>query len=352
MTTSHTTTLTLPSTHQAIPPEAVPEKTIELLNLNKRFGNKQAVFNLSFNVERGSIFGFLGPNGSGKSTTIKMMCGLLQPSAGEIKLLGRNIKTDIHLIRQHIGYMSQQFGLYPDLTVMQNLRFYAGLYGVRGKLFDERLAEVMALTNIEPYLKFRAGHLSGGWKQRLALGCAIIHKPYVIFLDEPTAGIDPVARRDLWDLLFDLSSQGVTLFVTTHYMDEAERCHKVGYIYEGQLIAFGTSDELRKLDSVNPDNSRRLMLLCDPLMKAYRDLNHVAHILDVTIFGNELHLLLDNSWDETQLASWLTERGFEVHQLKPIEPSLEDVFVALTQAAQRRQLTGEPRGEGASIPHD
>lgn len=331
-----------------IQPETIPDHALEIKNLQKRYDTKMAVVNLSFAVEKGTIFGFLGPNGSGKSTTIKIMCGLIPPTAGEVRVLGRNVKTDMDLIREHVGYMSQQFGLYQDLTVYQNLKFYAGLYGVRNQLFQERLEEVVELTHIEPYLKFKAGHLSGGWKQRLALGCAIIHKPYVIFLDEPTAGIDPVARRDLWDLLFNLSSQGVTLFVTTHYMDEAERCHKVGYIYEGRLIAYGTSDELRQLQAVNPLGTRRLMLSCDPLMQAYQELQRVDGLLDVTVFGNELHLLVADDISDQKLRAKLRQLNYVVHKLGPIEPSLEDVFVTLTQEAmaKQRQALSANRAKG------
>lgn len=306
---------------------------IELTQINKIYGTHQVLSDLSFTVEKGTIFGFLGPNGSGKSTTIKILCGLVQPSSGEARILGMNTKTQMEAIKHKIGYMSQQFGLYGDLTVIQNIRFYSGLYGLSGDRFKQRLKDVIALTKIEPYLHYKAGHLSGGWKQRLALACAIIHEPPVIFLDEPTAGIDPVARRDLWDLLFDLSSQGVSLFVTTHYMDEAERCHKVAYIFEGHLIAYGTSDELRKLDVITPPGTRRLELACHPIMQAYRLLHQVPDIRDVTIFGSKLHLVVDNQFTNAALKRNLEEHQIAVEQLGSLEPSLEDVFVALTQNA-------------------
>ncbi len=306
---------------------------IEIDHINKVYGKNQVLYDLALEVEKGAIFGFLGPNGSGKSTTIKILCGLVQPTSGGARILGLDIHKDMDEIRKKIGYMSQQFALYDDLTVMQNLRFYSGLYGVSGEYFRQRVEEVIALTKIEPYLERKAGHLSGGWKQRLALGCAIIHEPPVIFLDEPTAGIDPVARRDLWDLLFDLSSRGFTLFVTTHYMDEAERCHKVAYIYEGRLIAYGSSIDLRSLEVVTPAGTRRLELMCEPLMPAYRMLNHVPPVLDVTIFGSKLHLLVSNQLSDLALRNELQSQGIATLHLQQIEPSLEDVFVTLTQKA-------------------
>ncbi len=311
----------------------VANPAIEIKHLNKSYGEQQVLHNLDFSVESGSIFGFLGPNGSGKSTTIKILCGLVEADSGTASILGMDIQKDIGQIRKNIGYMSQKFGLYDDLTVLQNLRFYSGLYGLSGDHFKQRLEEVVQLTKIGPYLNRKAGHLSGGWKQRLALGCAIIHEPPVIFLDEPTAGIDPVARRDLWDLLFDLSSQGVTLFVTTHYMDEAERCHKVAYIFEGRLIAYGTSQELRRLDVVTPPDSRRIEIDCEPIMGAYRLLHEIPGVTDVTIFGSHLHLVVNNTLSDQGLALALQQHGIRLERLLQIEPSLEDVFVTLTQHA-------------------
>lgn len=320
------------------------EFAINVVHLNKSFGDVQVLYDLSFSVEKGSIFGFLGPNGSGKSTTIKILCGLLEFSSGSASILGLDVKTQMDHVRQKIGYMSQQFGLYGDLTVLQNLKFYGGLYGIEGKQFEKRVNEIAALTKIGPYLNQKARFLSGGWKQRLALGCAIIHEPPVIFLDEPTAGIDPVARRDLWDLLFDLSSQGITLFVTTHYMDEAERCNKVAYIYRGQLIAYGTNAELRRLPAVTPEGTRRLEIACDPIMTAYRLLSQQSGILDVTIFGSNIHVLASNALSDEQLLALLKTHQISVEHFVPINPSLEDVFVSLTQTA----LAQSQKGEGVS----
>lgn len=306
---------------------------IEITRINKLYGKHQVLYDLNFSVERGSVFGFLGPNGSGKSTTIKILCGLVKPNSGTASILGLNIRKSMPEIRRQIGYMSQQFGLYEDLTVRQNLKFYSGLYGLGREKFNQRLDAIVDLTKIGPYLNEKAGHLSGGWKQRLALACAIIHEPPVIFLDEPTAGIDPVARRDLWDLLFDLSSQGITLFVTTHYMDEAERCHKVAYIFEGRLIAYGTSSELRSMERITPEGTRRLKVDCHPLMRAYRSLQQLPDVLDATIFGAEIHLIVAERLTNSTLRQCLEYEGIAVQEIAAIEPSLEDVFVTLTQQA-------------------
>jgi ABC-type multidrug transport system ATPase subunit len=266
---------------------------------------------------------------------------LLKPSQGSAKILGKNVMKEMDSIRHKIGYMSQKFSLYDDLTVTQNIRFYAGLYGISGQNFRDRLEEVVALTGIKKYLDFKAKSLSGGWKQRLALGCALVHEPEVIFLDEPTAGIDPVARRDLWDLLFDLSSKGITLFVTTHYMDEAERCHRVAYIYEGNLIADGSSNTLRNLDVITPEGFRRLEIVCKPLMSGYRLLKHEDHwIKDVTVFGTQLHALVSEKISNQGIEKLLAENGITLTQLQEIQPSLEDVFVTLTQNAIEENRQG------------
>ncbi len=292
--------------------------------LTIRFGSFVAVNDVSFEVDKGEIFGFLGPNGSGKTTIIKALCGLLTPSSGTGTILGMDIRKDASEIKRNIGYMSQKFGLYEDLTVAENIDFYAGVYGIHGHQAEQRKAEVLELTGINSYLNRRAGQLSGGWKQRLALACAIIHSPQVVFLDEPTAGIDPVARRALWDLFFKLSGQGVTFFVTTHYMDEAERCGRVGYIYLSKLIAIGRVAELQKLPDANPAGTSRVQIEVANPSQMLETIRKFDGVQEATIFGHSIHALVMTRQLEP-LKQYL--RGASI---EPIEPSLEDVFVTLT----------------------
>ncbi|HEY9885914.1 MAG TPA: ABC transporter ATP-binding protein [Vampirovibrionales bacterium] len=300
--------------------------------LTKTFGNKTVVNNVSFEVAKGEIFGFLGPNGAGKSTVIRMLCGVLKPTSGEGSIEGQNIKENSRAIRQSVGYVSQKFGLYQDLTAAQNLEFYGRIYGMKETKIQERIKEVCSQTNLIPYLNNKAATLSGGWKQRLALACAILHKPKVVFLDEPTAGIDPVARREVWDLLFELSCQGITLFVTTHYMDEAERCNRVAYIYNSNLIAIGSSDELVNLPNLFPQGYRQLSIEAAIIMPVYEYLQNWDAALNVTLFGRTLHCLLPEEFSTSFLQNKLTNelnlKDLEIHESKP---SLEDVFVILTK---------------------
>ena len=306
------------------------EKMIECVGLTKRFGNFTAVDQVSFSVDRGAIFGFLGPNGSGKSTVIRMLCGILQPSDGTARIGGRDVVKETDELKDSIGYMSQKFSLYDELTVDENLIFYGKLYGLRREALRKRYDELVALTHLEPYLKRRAALLSGGWRQRLAMACALMHEPRVLFLDEPTAGIDPVARRELWDLLFEFSGRGMTLFVTTHYMDEAERCTDVGYIYLSKLIVCGVPDELKLMPEVNPPGTRRLDVTCEHVTAGLQALRHRKGIETATIFGQSMHLLVDNSVAEEEIRDYLAGVGIRDADIRPISPSLEDVFVALT----------------------
>jgi ABC-2 type transport system ATP-binding protein len=292
--------------------------------LTIRFGDFTAVNKVSFAVEKGEIFGFLGPNGSGKTTIIKALCGLLKPSSGTGSILGMDIHKDAAEIKRRVGYMSQKFGLYEDLTVGENINFYAGVYGIEGQEAGQRKAEVLALTGIEHYLNRRAGLLSGGWKQRLALACAIIHSPEVVFLDEPTAGIDPVARRALWDLLFRLSGQGVTFFVTTHYMDEAERCGRVGYIYLSNLVAMGTVAELQRLPEANPPGTARVQIDIPNASAMLAHVRELAGVREATIFGQSIHALVDIDRIDA------LRTGLPQARIEMVAPSLEDVFVTLT----------------------
>ncbi len=303
---------------------------IEVDGLTRRFGGVTAVNSVSLEVERGDIFGFLGPNGSGKTTLIRMLCGLLRPSAGRARVLGFDTVRETEQIKRNIGYMSQQFSLYTDLSVMQNLRFYARIYGIPRAERKDRIEEVMHVVGIGGYRRQLAATLSGGWKQRLALACALVHRPRLMFLDEPTAGIDPVARRDLWDLLFDLSGQGVTFFVTTHYMDEAERCSHVGYIYFSKLLVYGTPNALKRMPEVTPQDTLRLEVRCPHLPAAMRILNTFPYVQDATIFGDSLHVLVEIG-GENRITADLAAAGFESPTVMPVAPTLEDVFVTLTR---------------------
>jgi ABC-type multidrug transport system ATPase subunit len=308
---------------------------IEVQNLTKRFGHFTAVDGVSFSVGKGSIFGFLGPNGSGKSTVIRMLCGILAPSDGKASIAGLDVETEAEHLKGTIGYMSQKFSLYDELTVIENLLFYGRLYGLNGATLRSRLDELIALTHLAPYTGRRAALLSGGWRQRLAMACALVHQPTVLFLDEPTAGIDPVARRELWDLLFEFSSKGITLFVTTHYMDEAERCSHVGYIHLSKLIVCGEPDELKQLPVVNPPGTRRVDVTCDHVTTGLQALRHLPGVRSATVFGQSMHLLLEASLTDAAIKHRLAEVNLHQADIRPIAPSLEDVFVSLTAEQQR-----------------
>jgi len=303
--------------------------------LTKRFGHITAVDHVTFSVPRGAIFGFLGPNGSGKSTVIRMLCGILKPTEGRATIAGLDVTRQLDQLKGHIGYMSQKFSLYDELTVLENMQFYGRLYGLRGKTLTHRTNELIQLTHLGPYLNVRADRLSGGWRQRLAMVCALVHRPTVLFLDEPTAGIDPVARRELWDLLFEFSGQGMTLFVTTHYMDEAERCTHVGYIYMSRLIVCGEPDVLKQLPPVNPPGTRRLDVTCDHVTVGLQAVRRLPGVRSATVFGQSMHLLVDETVPDAVLVKRLVEVGIKDPDIRPIAPSLEDVFVTLTKAQER-----------------
>jgi ABC-type multidrug transport system ATPase subunit len=303
---------------------------IECEGLTRRFGHFTAVDHVTFSVAKGSIFGFLGPNGSGKSTVIRMLCGILAPSEGRARIAGLDVSREADKLKGKLGYMSQKFSLYDELTVTENLFFYGRLYGMRRDELKSRVDELIKLTHLEPYVERRASLLSGGWRQRLAMACAIVHKPMVLFLDEPTAGIDPVARRELWDLLFEFASQGVTLFVTTHYMDEAERCSNVGYIHMSKLIVCGEPDDLKHLPQVNPPHTKRLDVTCDHVTVGLQAVRQMPGVRAATVFGQSMHLLLDESVSEQSIRERLASVGIREVDIRPIAASLEDVFVALT----------------------
>jgi ABC-type multidrug transport system ATPase subunit len=303
-------------------------------HLVRKFGNFVAVNDVSFRVEKGEIFGFLGPNGSGKTTVIKMLTGLLPLSGGQATVEGIDVRKDPDAVRENIGYMSQNFSLYTDLTVSENLTFYGRVYGLSADRLRKRMDEVVELNGLGSYLNRLSAQLSGGWKQRLALGCAMLHEPKLVFLDEPTAGIDPVARRQLWDLLFDLSGHGITFFVTTHYMDEAERCSHVAYIYYGQLIADGTPATLRELPDVQPAGTYRVEITTPEVTRALRIARTIPGIRSATIFGQSIHALVNDQFDIEHLREQLLKNNLVVGEIRPLAPSLEDVFVELTYKNQ------------------
>src|SRR5690242_7956126 len=303
-------------------------------HLVRKFGQFTAVSDVSFQVQKGEIFGFLGPNGSGKTTVIKVLTGLLPLSGGSALVEGLDVAADSESVRERIGYMSQHFSLYYDLTVAENLEFYGRIYRLEPARLKRRMQEIVELNGLGPYLNRLAAQLSGGWKQRLALGCAMLHEPKLLFLDEPTAGIDPVARRQLWDLLFELSGHGITFFVTTHYMDEAERCSHVAYIYYGKIIADGTPDSLRELPDVQPQGTMRIEIIAPEVTRALRLARHIPGIRSATIFGQSIHALVEERFELDVLRDQLKKEGINVSEIRPLAPSLEDVFVELTYKRQ------------------
>ncbi len=301
-----------------------PEVVIAMRGCSIQFGKFRAVDRVGFDVYAGEVFGLLGPNGSGKTTLIRALCGLLDFREGDATVFGLNVRTQSELIRERVGYMSQKFSLYADLTVQENMDFYCGIYGLNRVQAKQRQAELIELTGLGSYRTRAAGKLSGGWKQRLAMVCSLMHRPRLVFLDEPTAGVDPVARRELWDLLFQLASEGITLFVTTHYMDEAERCGRVGYLYLSELLALGTPKELKALPSITPVGSQRWEIRGGVAAEVLAELRKRPGVHEATIFGQAVHALIQ---DDVSLED-LKERGLS---LQVAEPNLEDVFVTLAR---------------------
>ncbi len=313
------------------------KNAVQVDGLAKRFGDFVAVDDVSFQVGTGEIFGFLGPNGAGKSTTIRMLIGVLRPTEGQGVVAGYNIFTEPEEIKTQIGYMSQKFSLYEDLTVEENIDFYSGIYRIERARRRQRKEWVIDMAGLQQHRDSRTGILSGGWKQRLALGCAILHEPPIIFLDEPTAGVDPVSRRQFWDLIYELSGQGVTVFVTTHYMDEAEYCDRIGLIYHGRLIATGTPKQL-KTEYMQDDV---LEVRCRRPQDAMEQIEEMDEVKEAALFGNTLHVVVrdvDRATD--RIHQLLTGKDYHPEKIEPITPSLEDVFVSLIENYDR-QHSGE-----------
>ena len=308
-------------------PEQANSVVVE--KLVKRFGDFVAVDHIDIETRKGEVFGFLGPNGAGKSTTIRMLCGLLKPTSGRAVVAGYDVARDPESVRQNIGYMSQKFSLYNDLKVIENIRLFAGLYSVPAKDIQGRIDWALEMANLKGQENLITGTLPGGWKQRLALGCAVLHKPPVIFLDEPTSGVDPITRRQFWDLIHEMAGEGVTVFVTTHYMEEAEYCNRLALIFRGKIVALGTPSELKR-DSMTGE---LLLVECEPLGAAVEALQAAPGVMDAAVFGNALHLVVgDAAAAQPQLRGYLEARSISVTRMEQIRPSLEDVFVSLTTA--------------------
>ena len=307
-----------------------PEIMVSATELTRAFGDFVAVDRVSFKVAPGEIFGFLGSNGAGKTTVIRMLCGLLNPTSGNGTVAGFDIATQAAEIKNRVGYMSQKFSLYADLTVDENLRFWASTYRVWGKQFEERREWAFEMTGLGSRSKALVANLPGGFRQRLALSCALLHQPQVVFLDEPTGGVDPEARRRFWDLIDDLSAEGVTVFVTTHYMDEAERCHRVALMHAGKLLALDTIPVLKKMFS--PGSV--LEIECRDPAHALEHLDDLPEVIDAALFGDHLHTVVTAPENARAIQNRLEKRGFAPVEVRPVPPSLEDVFIRSIREAE------------------
>ncbi|HET7216872.1 MAG TPA: ABC transporter ATP-binding protein [Vicinamibacterales bacterium] len=304
---------------------------IDVRDLTRRFGDFVAVDHVTFTVRRGEIFGFLGSNGAGKSTTIRMLCGLLRPTSGAATVSGVDVAHNPEGVKQRIGYMSQRFSLYELLTVDQNIAFFGGVYGLDARRLAERRRFVLQMAGLEGRENAVARDLAGGWRQRLALGCAILHEPSILFLDEPTGGVDPLSRRQFWRLIDTLSQSGVTILVTTHYLDEAERCHRVALIHAGRLAALGTTDEVKRVFSDRPIVEVRAAQAVDVM----RALDAMADVEKTSLFGNAVHAVLRSRRTSVpELRKQLEARGFAIESIAEVPPSLEDVFLDVVEKAE------------------
>ncbi len=308
---------------------AQPVLPLEVQGLTKKFGDFTAVDHVTFSVQPGEVLGYLGPNGSGKTTTIRMLCGLMEPTAGTARILGIDVTKNPEAVKPHIGYMSQKFALYDDLTVLENLQFYAGVYDVPVASEAQRIDEVIHMAGLEARRKAFTRELSGGWRQRLALGCALLHHPPLLFLDEPTSGVDPVARREFWDLIYRFASEGTTIFITTHYMDEAEHCNRTAFMYRGKLLAFDTPSRLKAeyLKGAAWD------LAATPLLETVELLSVTDGIAQASLHGDRAHVIVKpGEWTPEQLKAHLAQKGIAVQSIETVESTLEDVFTLLAHS--------------------
>ncbi len=300
-------------------------EAIKLVHLSRSFGAVRAVDDLTFSVEQGEIFGLVGPDGAGKTTTMRLLTGVMEPTGGDAWVMGKHVVRAAEAVKDDIAYMSQRFGLYSDLTVDENIHFYADLYGVPTKGREHKIHELLSFSNLTPFKKRQAGRLSGGMKQKLGLTCALIHTPKVLFLDEPTNGVDPVSRRDFWRILYSLLKNGVTIFVSTAYLDEAERCHRVALLHQGRLLACDTPDRVKSLMrgtilEIRVNRAREAAALLKQRVKAE----------SIGLFGDRIHVVTMNRTQTAQeVPAVLQGEGFTLHGVRPIEPSLEDVFVSV-----------------------
>lgn len=309
------------------------EYAVVVENLEKRYGAFTAVNKMSFQVKRGEIFGFLGPNGAGKSTTIRMLCGIILPTDGKAQVIGFDVFNQAEDIKANIGYMSQKFSLYEDLTVEENIDFYSGIYQIPKAQKQERKDWVVKMAGLEEHRASFTSTLASGWRQRLALGCALLHKPQVIFLDEPTSGVDPISRRNFWDLIYELAGEGVTVFVTTHYMDEAEYCDRLAMIYRGELVAIGTPKELKQ----NYMAAEILNLECDDPFAMLKVISGISVVKEAALFGRGLHLSVENSQSAIPMIdAVLKKNSIPFTKLEEVNPSLEDVFVSIIEAHEKK----------------
>ena len=305
---------------------------IEAQGLERSFGEVKAVDGIDVSIRRGEIFGIVGPDGAGKTTTLRLLVGLIEPDAGVISVFGRDVAKQAGEVRDSIGYMPQQFGQYLDLTVEENVRFYADLFGVAGEHLEERFERLLHMTRMEPFRKRRAGNLSGGMKQKLALMCTLLHRPQALFLDEPTNGVDPVSRRDFWAILYDLVKDGLTVLVTTSYLDEAERCNRVALLYKGRIIEQAPPDEIER--SLEADC---YAIRCPDLRQARAHLREQPEVVSVEAFGPELHAFVESETALDKLSRELEQKGLGPVESRPIRPSLEDSFIALVRRQEHRE---------------